>query len=123
MRGMGVLEDGYLFAEEDLERGTPRFWWGFRKRMAFDRALARRGLTRKDGDDDDEPSSAWEENDHTVPVESGATEEPAEKKTESNRSWFASWGSGGSDGGGSPDGGGGSSDGGGGSDGGGSSGE
>ncbi|WP_198377146.1 hypothetical protein [Neoroseomonas rubea] len=50
MRGIGVLEDGYEFSWEELERGTPRFWWGPRKRAAFDRALAKRGMSRKDGE-------------------------------------------------------------------------
>ena len=34
MRGIGVLEDGFVFTEAELERGTPRFWWGLRKRAA-----------------------------------------------------------------------------------------
>ncbi len=31
MRGIGVLEDGFVFTEAELERGTPRFWWGPRQ--------------------------------------------------------------------------------------------
>lgn len=58
MRGIGVLEDGFVFTEAELERGTPRFWWGLRKRAAYDRVLARRGMGRKDGDDEDEGTSS-----------------------------------------------------------------
>ena len=54
MRGIGVLEDGFVFTEAELERGTPRFWWGLRKRAAYDRALARRGMGRRDERDDDD---------------------------------------------------------------------
>ncbi len=55
MRGIGVVQDGYEFSWEELERGTPRFWWGPAKRAAFDRALARHGKSRKDDQRDEEP--------------------------------------------------------------------
>jgi uncharacterized membrane protein YgcG len=56
MRGIGVVQDGHNFTWEDLERGTPRFWWGPARRAAFDRALARHGKVRKEeqGDETDD---------------------------------------------------------------------
>ncbi len=121
MRGIGVLEDGFVFSEEALERGSPRFWWGRRKRAAYDGVLARRGMSgkRKSGRDvdDDTGLRGSDERDRGTAVGTAAAaavllSEAGEKKAEDGR--WGSWGGGG-DSGGLPDGGGGSSDSGGGS--------
>lgn len=125
MRGIGVLEDGYHFSEEALERGAPHFWWGPRKRAAYDRALARRGMVRRDREDDAEGSSDPADHEEgaaaaAVVAAGDLVAEQGEKRPEGSGSWFASP-DGESHGGGSSGDSGGSSDGGGGSDGGGSS--
>lgn len=114
MRGIGVLEDGFVFTEAELERGAPRFWWGLRKRAAYDRALARRGMGRKDREDDDASDSGDRDRSASGSVAAAAVlvSEATEKKTEGGGSWFGSWGGDGSDGGGSSDSGGSGGDGG-----------
>ena len=63
MRGIGVLEDRFVFTEAELERGAPRFWWGPRRRAAYDRVLARRGMSRREGRGDDNAASSTPDND------------------------------------------------------------
>ncbi|NMJ40969.1 hypothetical protein GWK16_06940 [Roseomonas sp. JC162] len=127
MRGYGVVEDGFTFTEEEIARGSPRFWWGPRKRAAYDRVLARRGQSRQDERDDDrEDSNGSSDTSSGNNASAGAAAGAAfvvmsqeEKRTESGSAW-SSWFSGGSDGGsgssdgssssGSSDSGGGSSD-------------
>jgi uncharacterized membrane protein YgcG len=55
--GLGVIEDGFTFTEAELARASPRFWWGARKRAAYERVLERRGIRRnRDGEDSDHDS-------------------------------------------------------------------
>jgi hypothetical protein len=53
MQGLGVIEDGFTFTEAEIQRASPRFWWGLRKRAAYERVLERRGLSRKRDEEDD----------------------------------------------------------------------
>lgn len=104
MRGLGVLEDGFVFTELELERGTPRFWWGLRKRTAYDRALARRGIARRDRDEEEQDGIWSDSDDATVAIGAGAAAaavmmQEDEKKTESSGSWWSGWGGGGDSGG------------------------
>ena len=45
--GVGVIEDGFTFTEAEIARASPRFWWGLRKRAAYERVLERRGMRRE----------------------------------------------------------------------------
>jgi hypothetical protein len=64
MRGIGVVQDGYEFSWADLERGTPRFWWGPAKRAAFDRALAREGRSRREEEQGEDAHDDRHDDDH-----------------------------------------------------------
>lgn len=116
MREFGEVEDGFTFSAADLARGAPRFWWGPRKRAAYDRVLDRLGLPRRDASGEEDGTSADDRDDRSGPaLAAGAlmAAEVTEKKTESaGWSWFSAGGgrepdsSGSSDSGGSSDGGG-----------------
>lgn len=54
MRGVGVIQDGFAFTEAEIERSTPRFWWGATKREAYRRVLERRGIGQHRDDRDDD---------------------------------------------------------------------
>lgn len=105
MRGVGVIEDGYAFTEAEIDRASPRFWWGARKRAAYDRVLARRGSARRteDREDTDDADTGGQGSDFTpglaVATAAGAAyamSDTEEKRTESGSS-FGSWFGGGSD--------------------------
>jgi hypothetical protein len=112
MRAIGVIEDGFAFTEAEIARGAPRFWWGARKRAAYQRVLDRRGIARRDegGDGDggsDSGSTADRRDGAAAGTAAAATVAiaDAEKRLEAGTSG-GSWFSGGADGGaGSSDGG------------------
>ncbi len=49
MRGIGVVQDGFPFRDEDLARGAPRWWWGAARKAAYRDALAARVEAPADG--------------------------------------------------------------------------
>ena len=62
MQGIGVVQDGYPFTEEELERGAPRFWWSRSRKAAYHRALQRTGRSgRRSGADDSDTGSSGDD--------------------------------------------------------------
>lgn len=64
MRGIGVLEGGHAFTEEEIARGRPRWWWGRGRRTAYERVLLERGLIphtqdRRSGHDHEGGDDGW----------------------------------------------------------------
>jgi hypothetical protein len=132
MQGIGAIEDGFTFTEAEIQRASPRFWWGPRKRAAYDRVLERRGLsrTRDEAEDRDDDRSGSDADDHrrtgtavaagTIALSESLPEKRQENGGSSSGSWFdkgsddgggssSDRGSGSSDSGGSDGGGGGGS--------------
>ncbi len=72
MRGLGVIEDGFTFAEAEIRRASPRFWWGQRKRAAYARVLARRGIASRDRSEESGSDSGAVSGDSRDRVAAGA---------------------------------------------------
>ncbi|WP_137127064.1 hypothetical protein [Roseomonas sp. HF4] len=77
MTGIGVFQDGFPFTNEELERGTPRFWWSSARKQAFEKALARRGGARHrhdggSGSEADDWNSDSSDNSRTVGIGAAA---------------------------------------------------
>ncbi|WP_198371807.1 hypothetical protein [Roseomonas rosulenta] len=120
MQGLGMIEDGFTFSDAEIRRASPRFWWGPRKRAAYDRVLERYGLKRRgnDEDTDHESGSDSDRSSGTTAAIATVAMDDAEKQQLSGDPSWKSWsssdssdsGSSSSDSGGSDGGGGGSSE-------------
>jgi hypothetical protein len=118
MQSLGVIEGGFRFTEAEIQRASPRFWWGSGKCAAYERVLERRGLSRKRGEDDEGRDDSRSDDDHdsgrrqgsgtstgaTVAIACGLPDRQHEVGGMPKESWFGG-GSDGAGGGSSNDGG------------------